>query len=465
MKPSAKASNDSNAAVSRILSELDDAIKKLPLEKMVESVKFPNGDRSSSVHVLEHVAEDRLQLLAVHARMGSEEAILALRNLGNIVARELEYLAGLASNDAEDKSTSISPQKESIDLGGASPAVIRLRGNFSSVNEILARESDVISSSSFESNRNQLSPDSSFARQAVVDVMNELCWPESIFEIIHHDFHADSVYSGHPDAKLERAEQIIKQHATIPDSDRSGMISHLVIRDIIRKKIERIMPEYFRNKTIENFELVRSESLTWPISTSAFKDDRNELEKKIQRLSLGNALPFRLGAKGKGGANRKFESGSYVAFALEYCLALHQVRRAESVNSDNPFADIQTVESSLSNGMATHGPDPLKGGSPPAAQTLPEETMDWTEQARRLPPFPVSRTTLSKTDKLAIKAWQQAAMARAETVCRGDWDGYTLWPKCVKDRAGFDGKDRFRSVKEAVNEKLREGIEKLQPNE
>jgi hypothetical protein len=91
--------------------------------------------------------------------------------------------------------------------------------------------------------------------------------------------------------------------------------------------------------------------------------------------------------------------------------------------------------------------------------------MDWTEQARRLPPFPVSRTTLSKTDKLAIKAWQQAAMARAETVCRGDWDGYTLWPKCVKDRAGFDGKDRFRSVKEAVNEKLREGIEKLQPNE
>ena len=121
MKPSAKASNDSNSAVSRILSELDDAINNLPLEKMVESVKFPNGERSSPVHELRHVAEDRIELLAVYARTGNEEAIRALRNLGNIVARELEYLAGLASDDIEDKSTSISPQRKSIDLGGSSP--------------------------------------------------------------------------------------------------------------------------------------------------------------------------------------------------------------------------------------------------------------------------------------------------------------------------------------------------------
>lgn len=469
MKPSAKTSNDSNAAVSRILSELDDAIKKLPLEKMVESVKFPNGDRSTPVHELEHVAEDRLQLLAIHARMGSQEAILALRNLGNIVARELEYLAGLASDDNEDKSTSISPRKKSIDLGGSSPAVIRLRGDFSSVNEILSRESDVISNSSFESSRDQLSPHSSSARKAVADVMDSLRWPDSFSDFIHHKFHSDSVYSGHPEARLERAMNIVNDSEIklkVSDKERLGMTSHIVIRDIIRQKIEQIMPEYFRNKTIENFEHILTESLIWPISTSAFNDGRKELERKVQRLSLGTALPFRLGSKGKAGANRKFESGSYVTFALEYCLALHQVRRAWSVNSDKSSAYTPVIELSQSNSPATRGPADKKGESPSAEQALPEETMDWTELARRLSPFPVLCKTSSKTEKLAIETWHQAAMARAETVCRGDWEGYPLWPKCVKDRAGFDGTSkRNRTVKEVVKEKLRMGMEKLQSNE
>jgi hypothetical protein len=88
----------------------------------------------------------------------------------------------------------------------------------------------------------------------------------------------------------------------------------------------------------------------------------------------------------------------------------------------------------------------------------------WAFKAALLPPFPLN-SEKSSASKNSFEEWHKVAMLRAETLCFSDWENYPWWPSCVMNRAGWDETTkRHRTVFEAVSEKLRAGMKKLQPD-
>ncbi|MEI6674798.1 MAG: hypothetical protein WCO57_06440, partial [Verrucomicrobiota bacterium] len=75
--------------IERILAELELAVSQLPLKEMSGTVKTPRGAVAESAFVLEHRAEAAMCDLDFIARLGSKDAIRALRNLGNLAAETL----------------------------------------------------------------------------------------------------------------------------------------------------------------------------------------------------------------------------------------------------------------------------------------------------------------------------------------------------------------------------------------
>jgi hypothetical protein len=204
---------------------------------------------------------------------------------------------------------------------------------------------------------------------------------------------------------------------------------------------------------------VASNSLAWPTQISAFEDESKHAQSEWLQLKLGSALPIRLYRKRGKGAPRKFDEGSPNAFALEYCMALLEVKllcaSPNETEIEKMKTDLNTIRKET---LPKIKKKEAHGGQDIFGKLLALENQ-WRLAAALLDDFPPA--AMYRSDVI-LREWLNVAMMRAESICYQKWEDYPYWPPCVIDRVRKVGKSgKKRTTREAVSECLRRGMENL----
>jgi hypothetical protein len=162
---------------------------------------------------------------------------------------------------------------------------------------------------------------------------------------------------------------------------------------------------------------------------------------------------------------RLIKPGSPAYFALEYCVALDDVRKSYISSSDSEKADwaktIRRIEEAIEQGVDGDPnrkvADPLTNPDHKHSYYFVSLSILWTCKAALLPEFPYPERGSDAAAKEDLEKWVDAAVARARMICGNDWEYYQGWPQCVDDR-NMQKESAYISVKE----KLTEGMKRLE---
>lgn len=443
-----------------LTQELAAAIDKLPLMEMIDSVQMipmTQPDPNDSNATITWQANQLIDHLSVLAKLGNEDAIRALRDIGNSAARTLVDLG-------RKKESKDYPEKPSMFAAGR-PPVVKLRGDFSTINKILAGQ-DAPAVQSTEKSRRLQSFHQLEASEFVVDVIDNLHWQDDRAAVFRNTFIASFGEGFDSNNKLsltdprERLWLMFRKsngNGTKIDPGSEAANAEVVLHDTIRRKIEERLLRLAPQAASEAVLRVASESLFWPLPTSAIQEEVRRADTERERLRLGSGLPFRLKRKGDRGRPRDFKKGSMNAFALEYCIALLDQKRWQTPQTTEVLQRMRNRLDTLVNETL---PAIVKAEIHGAIDTMKKAhalESRWRLEATFLPDFPAPEGTYG-SDKV-LEHWHRVAMLLAESVCRGDWDRYPWWPQWVMNRVRKVGKSgKKRSTKEAVSECLRRGI-------
>lgn len=446
--------NPDHNRMNRLLDDLQRAVSELPLESMIESVKLPNGPSSSCDSNNFCKAHDIIRLLAVEASLGDYHAVRSLRYLGILITETLMSLAKIETQSSQsDPNHSYT---EHLDfLFGHQIPILKLRGDISKIRSIITKDSDLLATLPLDLLQN--------------GVENYQAWNTSNHLVINlvglnspniknPDGMTAVIYENRMD-RVKRWEQLKGVQKESAPSAFETITPREIIHDFIRRLIATKIFEIIQCSASRTVGRVASDSVTWPVLHSAFNYGQPEIDKLLDSMQFGSNLPFRLRKKGTAGSPRKFEPGAQTSFALMYCLQIHQTREAYKHSTAEELDDIRRRVGEIEKGR-----DPILAKLPSLnLKWISYRDGLWSLKAALLPPFPTEPPSANQASKDAFDAWHQVAMGLAEQTCYSNWEGYPWWPSCVVSRSGLDNKkERVRSTKESVSEKLRKGMMKLQ---
>ena len=457
-----------SAAIDRITERLKEAIRQLPIVSMVSSVKFPGELEYSDVKKTEEDAIKAIKALSVFAELGREDAAIALRNLGNLAAKELNFLVPDPIAATAKKNRTIRLESPNLNTVYLLP-VVKIQGDLSPLEKILKSEEETIKSLSDADIRTRLiNPRSAGGRQCVVDALSALGIKDDVFDEQQRLMSEESVGHNHPVSTLDMLYGEIERSKDLYAKKTRQERTRIAVYELIGTLLE---DELFELSKAGSGELP-SNSFEWPLCVSAFS---NDLSQRSKSLKLGHSLQFvprGTADKGAGkikksaaGRHRLVEPGKPAHFALEYCIALDGVRRLYINASASEKADwgvvIRRIEEAIEQGVGGDPnnklADPLKYTDHKKPQYHTSLSLLWTLKAALLPEFPYPERDSDMATEDALNLWVGAAVARAMMMCGNDWEYYRGWPECVDVRSS-----QKESAYSAVNEKLKEGMKRLE---
>jgi hypothetical protein len=452
--------------IARIILRLAEAVQRLPLDTMVLRVWFPGEyEITQNVHELEAGARDAITRLSTLAGAGRDDAAVALRNIGNLAATELESFILLQASKVSRRSGSATPGPFKASAVFSRP-VVEINGDLSSVVEVLRSEEQAIARLSDDEIKDQVENQRIAGRgRFVVNALAALGFPKELLDEHRRRTSEKSVHYNHPIPILEAQLAITKTVKGETDPQKRPE----AVRIELLKLTQHLLEARLEELSIAKAAGLSPKSLEWPVCVSAFGRDTQE---KVESLKLGSAVRFRpRGVDNKTGRPTVVEPGSVIHFALEYCIALDDARRMHLNSTKQERADwsnsIDGIEEAVKKGVGGDSAKKLLAQPSKPNRSDPYHGVSlcilWTYKAALLPVFP-SMDDLKNADHATadLELWIDAAVARARMICWNDWEGYIGWPTCVVERR-FQSKKRGRSAQSVVREKLREGMLKLEP--
>ena len=464
------------ADVDRILSQIREAVAKLPLAASVDSVKFPGGPQLKDEDEMGVQARHLIKCLAVLARLGRTGAVRALRDIGNLAAEELDELMASASAIAGERASSRTGVTPPWPAPGYEHPVLEFRTGLDPIRAILQTEEETIANLSPAAIYTWVAESGLVSRERwVVNALEALGFSAETMESHTAETGPASVDYMYPITILKRHCEAISSDASLSGEQKRKALAENAMHTAVRMIIESQLSALAEGTASETIRDVASQSWKWPVSALAFVDAIQMMNAGVTALGLGTRLPFRLNRCGAaktgvkrhendlgGGRNRSFKPGSPAAFALEYCLALNDSRQANLGASDLEKADWAAAVERIERGIRERTLcNPRTDGDPEDPGDGHFLSYYWHLKAALLPEFPAAASDASSGPDSAINAWVDAAVARARLICRNDWDNYKGWPTCVANRVCYDPNSKMRSAKDAVREKLAEGMDKL----
>lgn len=426
---------------------------------MISSVWLPSKFTISrkSIEDLELIARDAIMQLSMLADTGSEGAAIALRNIGNHAANELE---NLKLNTFRRRVSEAFPGPFAEQARFHYP-VVELHGDLSSITEILEHEEKTIERLTEQAImdcilKNRVSGRGRF----VVNALEALGFPTDLLDEHQRNTSTESVSYKHPDSILEQRLAIIKQDGSNSPQQQNRESTQIAMLRLVHHLLEAQLEVSTRFQGLD----LPKKSFEWPMCVSAFSRDVRE---RFESLDLGASLPFRPnGAKNKTGRPQKFVPGSPIHFAMEYCAALEDVRRSRPDATEDETEywrdTITRIEADLKKGKIAD-PDKTFGNDLEQAQEQHHGhslRILWTNKALLLPEIASFKGKGATGTSGDLKLWLDAAMARARMLCWNDWENYKHWPACVEMRRKHNQK-KFRNTEESVRDMLRDGMSKL----
>jgi hypothetical protein len=457
-------SSSKATAINRIANRLKEAIDHLPLVSMISSVRYPGEPGYNDVRKAEADATNAIKALSVLARTGQMDAAIALRNLGNLAAKELGSVLSRPANGIEKKGCA-SPLETPNHQSVYSLPILDIAGDLSPITDILKSEAETIDTLSKEDILEKVgNPLIAGRRRFVVNALPALGIPKNVLDEHRSKTSHESVSYDHPMAILEILYAEVEGKDLIPMYERKECA-----RIAMYALIGRLLEDRLSKPSKTGSEELPLNSFEWPLCVSAFS---NDLPKRYESLKLGHSLRFvprrtvdkgvGKNRKSAGGRPRLINPGSPAHFALEYCVALDDARRSYIHSSDTEKAGwaktIRRIENVL---KLTEEAEPIR--NPDLVQDLknlyqgPMLRILWTCKAALLPEFPYPERESDAAAKEDLEKWVDAAVARARMNCSNDWEFYRGWPKCVDVR-----NSQKESAYYAVKEKLKEGMERLE---
>lgn len=452
--------------------DLASAIDGLPLLKMIESVEVfefsGEPDPADTISLLEYKAMHALKQLGVHASFGCEKAVRVMRDIGNSAARMLDGLG-------KQKEHKDYPERPSMLLYDREPAV-KLKGNFSAINKILADRMDQLAQNSLIIGSRDFSFGLLESKDYSIDVIDSLYWRN---DFAVNDRNARLAQPGPEntsvEVKMDLSDPIARLFNMYRNPDYSGGLSdseitsirnEIAIHNAIRLRLEERISQLAPKAAVEAKKRVASKSLSWPLSVSAITDNRRTEESVLLNLCLGKELDFRIEKFTKAGRSRKFKEGSPNSFALKFCVTLDEVRKDHASLKKR---EIEFLKSQLDVIMNNTLPSITKNEKIGEHDWVSLGEHVWMEKrevlhdiwylkAALLPKFPAG--DLGDKDP-SLGTWLETAMLLATYECRNEWESYPWWPQCVMDRSKHGKKPR--SIKEAVRDCLKRGMRNLLP--
>jgi hypothetical protein len=442
--------------------ELAAAIDELPLLEMIDSIELiplNPPEPNDPIATVTWQAEQLINKLSVYAELGKDDAIRSLRDLGNTIAETLKNLG-------RDKEPKHYPDNPSVFRDGC-PPVVKLRGDFSTINKILADYADVPVIRQSEAPRVFPTSNQLEAPCLLVDVIDALYWRDNRANIVRDGFLTPEGREAHHYAKIlmtdPRDRLRLMYNDTTPyksdlDANSKAAAAEVILHDSIRRRIEFCLLKQALPAASNAARRVASKSLNWPDSMSAFEDESKRAKSERRRSELGSGLPFRLKRKAKSGRGRNFNKDSPMGFAIEYCTALLEIRELHGSSNDEDL-----LRSKLYNIEENTLPDILASealGYDEHREKI--ETLDtrWQIAAALLPDFPPPEGVY-RSDKVSDE-WRRVAMLRAAYMCNLEWDRYPYWPQWVMNRIRNNGPSRKkRTTREAVSECLELGLKNI----
>jgi hypothetical protein len=435
---------------------------------MVSSVKFPGELEYSDVRKTEEDAIKAIKALSVFAELGREDAAIALRNLGNLAAKELSFLVPDPIAATAKKNRTIRLESPNLNTVYLLP-VVKIQGDLSPLEKILKSEEETIKSLSDADIRTRLiNPRSAGGRQCVVDALSALGIKDDVFDEHRRLTSEESVGYDHPVSILEMLYGEVERSENLYAMKKRQARARIAAYELIGYLLEDELFELSK----AGAEELPSNSFEWPLCVSAF---RNDLSQRSELLKLGHSLQFvPRGTANKGvgkikkaavGSHRLVKPGKPAHFAREYCIVLDDVRRLYINSSASEKADwgviIRRIEEAIEQGVGGDPnnkiADPLKYRDHKQPQYHTSLSLLWTLKAALLPEFPYPERDSDVATKDALNLWVAAAVARARMMCGNDWEYYRGWPECVDVRSS-----QKESAYSAVNEKLKEGMQRLE---
>ena len=410
-----------NGDITRLLEELRSAVATLPIESKFTPIKLAYGGVTAPVHVLKQRVDDIIQQLRFLAHYGSDEAMEALRDIGNHAAELLRTF--LPANVLEERLTqlpkhyppsTVPPVLLDMDMGG--------------VSEILTREREMIDSSS---------------REQILSCYRSI--------------------AGRPDIRVK-----VSIPPLIPSSGAGNEIAGTgsvtangslgaqhAIQEVVRSMVDSRLSEILAPRMHNALFTVAGCSLVWPVPASAFKDLRPDIAHLLDALPLGRILPFRLDPIKGPGRKREPYAGP-VALALDYCTQLSLVQYEMKSLSPRSRGILAKKDELLeSSKCANVCPFEIKDQD----RTLRFE-QHWQVKAALLPDYPATskdKSPARRREQAKLEKWLKAAELLAKFECGGDWESHR-WPPGIKPQAG-------RGMDDVIKDKLKIGMKRLQPVE
>lgn len=431
-----------SAAIDKIVDRLVDAIDQMPLLSMISSVRFPGEAENSDVKKAE---TDVIKALSTLAEMGNMNAEIALRKFENSAAEELSILVSDPITETARKNH-ISPVGDSpVYHTVYSLPLVKVEGDLSPIKNILKSEAKTIESLSEEEILARVGgPRIAGRRQCVVNALAALGVPKDTLDEHRRLTSKGSVSYDHPVSILEmlyaEVERSKDQFAMKKRQARARIAMNELIGYLLEDQLSKLLKDGTGELPSNSLKLEHPVYFV-PRATV------NKGDGKKQRAT--------------GGRPRRITPGGPAHFALEYCMALDDVRRLHIGSSDSEKADwdktIRRIEKVLK--LAEEAdikktPDLLQDREALyQGQTL---RILWTCKAALLPEFPYPNRDSDAAAERDLKLWLDAAVVRARMICGDDWEHYWGWPRCVETKRAH------KTAHTAVKEKLKEGMERLE---
>lgn len=432
--------------IDRIVDKLVEAIDQMPLLSMVSSVRVPRGAEDSEVKKL---VTEAINALSALAKKDDKDAAIALRGFEN---REVNKLSFLVSDP-----TAWTERKNRVSPVGDSPVyhtvyslpLLKIEGDLSPIKDILKSEAKAIGTLSEEDIRTHVGgPRIAGRRQCVVNALSALGIPEDVFNRHRCLTSEESVCYDHPVSILEMLYADVERSKDAFAMKKRQECTRIAMHEIIGYLLEDQLSKLLK------VGLGELPSNSFPL-------------RFVSRGNFDNGAGNR--EKPTAGRPRRITPGDPAHFALEYCMALDDVRRLHIDSSDTQRDEIKATISRIENLLKETEKVAIKiarEGNTEKINNLTKQRQMlyqgqtlrilWTCKAALLPEFPYPERDSDPAAEEALKLWIDAAVARARMLCRNDWEHYRGWPNCVETRRAQ------KTAFSAVSEKLKEGMKRLE---
>jgi len=447
--------------VKALLAEMKAAVHVLVDEQM-DSMDVSNSPNAveSEITALTGILD-----LITEATIGDEAAINALVRISTRIGDALETIAKRENDPPVDLFSSTTPLTEIKARQSSPPIHVAFNGSLDRLERVLQSHREEIRSIVESVDRRK---DFTIPRD-YPDSLRVTAGRIEYFPDFEHTRLLPADETARLRKELEELERLRNgPKLFIPKKSSLDEIATRVVSHLTNTLVGNRLYQHLKEHSQTSLLTVARNSLGWPSRISAFPYLNVQTTDYEEFLSIGSALPFRL--KPESGRSSKIKPTSAASFALSICLPIYQHRNLFRNCTKAERSKLTYWSEEFEAMVKKDKRAPAPGDKPVDFNIEQEITLGgklyhcslrsrWFINAILLPPFPTNEESGIQRERFA--SWKKVAIERAEYLCDGDWEG-TKWPQCVEHSVNLkDDEKRFRTRREEVGSRLREGLRVL----